>query len=112
MHQHDPVPRRQRLQAEPDGLLAGLPAGDDQEVGPLGQRVRVEQGLDVGGALRRGDDDHQRDVPGRGEGADRVDQHRRAVQRAECLGGARTEPHAPAGGGNHGGDGGLRGRRT
>ena len=101
VHQHDVDAGRQRVEAEPHGLLAGLAAGDDEEVGPLGQRVRVEQRLDLGGAVGRGHHDDQGDGAGRGHRADRVDQHGGAVQRAERLGGARTEAYAPSGGRNH-----------
>jgi hypothetical protein len=78
----DVVAGRQRVQAELHGLLAGLAAGDDQEVGALGQRVGAEEGLDLGGAVGRGHDDDQRHGAGRGQRADRVDEHGGAVQRA------------------------------
>ena len=97
------MPARQRVEAELHGLLAGLAAGDDEEVGALGQGVRVEQGLHLGGAVGRGHHDDERDGAGRGHGAHGVDEHGRAVQRAERLGGARAEPYAPAGGRDHGG---------
>lgn len=52
-------------QAQPDGLLTGLPAGDDHHIGAAaGQRVGVQQPLDLVGAVRRGDHDHK------GDGAD------------------------------------------
>lgn len=41
----------QRLESEVDGLLAGVAAGDDDVVGPLGEGVVVEEVLDLGGAV-------------------------------------------------------------
>lgn len=95
VHEDDVVAGRQRVEAELHRLLAGLAAGDDDEVGAVGQRVSVEQRLHLGGAVRRGHDDHEGDGTGGGEGAHRVDQHGCPAQRAERLGGARTEAYAP-----------------
>ena len=86
---------------EPYGLLAGLAAGDDHEVGAVGERMLVEQAADLGGAVGRGDHDDQGDRAGRGHRADGVHQHRGAAQRAQRLGGAGAEPDAAAGGGDH-----------
>lgn len=104
----DVVAGRQCVQAELHRFLAGVAAGDDEEVGALRECVGVEEGLHLGCAVGRGHDDDQGDRAGRGQCADRVDQHGGAVQRAERFGGARAEAYAPSGGRDHGGDGGLR----
>ena len=66
-----------------------------------GSGVLVEQAADLGGAVGRGHHDDEGDGAGRGHRAYGVDQHGRAAQRAQRLGGARTEPYAAAGGRNH-----------
>jgi len=62
-----------------------LVSGVETTTGPLGQGVRVEHGLHLGGAVRRGHDDDQGDRAGRRHRVHRVDEHRRPVQRAERL---------------------------
>ncbi len=99
MHEDDVVRVRQRVQPEPYGLLARLTAGHDQEVRPLGQRVRVEQALDLGRAVGRRDHHDEGDPAGGGHRPDRVHEHGRAAQRAEGFRCAGAEPYArPAAG--------------
>ncbi len=99
MDEDDVVAGRQRVQAELHGLLAGVAAGHDEEVGALGQRVRVEEGLHLGGAVGRGHDDDQGHGPGRGERADRVDEHGVPFSARSALGapGPRRTPRPAAG---------------
>lgn len=92
---------RKRLEAEAYGFLPGVAAGHHQEVGALGQGVRVEEVLHLGRAVGQGHHDDERDGPGGRHGAYGVDQHGRAAQRAERLGGAGAEPYAPAGRRDH-----------
>lgn len=91
----------ERLEPEVDGLLAGLTAGDDEVVGPFGEGVGVEEVLDLGGAVGGCDHDDERDRAGGGHRSDGVDEHGGAVQRAQRLGGARTEAYAPSGRRDH-----------
>ncbi|CAM5581488.1 hypothetical protein STANM309S_03196 [Streptomyces tanashiensis] len=95
------MPLGERLEAEVHGLLAGVAAGDDEVVGPLGQGVGVEEVLDLGGAVGGCDHDDERDRAGGGHRADGVDEHGGAVQRAKRLGGAGAEAYAPPCGRDH-----------
>lgn len=93
----------QRVQPEPHRLLPGLAAGHHQEVGALGQGVLVEEVPHLRSAVRRRDDHDQGHMAGGRHGPHGVDEHRGPAQRAERFGGARAEPYAAAGRGNHGG---------
>lgn len=91
------------VEAPLHGFLAGVGAGDDEEVGALGQGVLVEEVAYLGGTVGRRDDDDQGHVPGGGHGPYGVDEHGRPAERAERFGGAGAEPYAAAGRGDHGG---------
>lgn len=54
---------RQGVEAELHGLLSRGPAGHDDVVGALGQRVPVDEVLDLGRTVRGRDQDHEGDGP-------------------------------------------------
>ncbi len=93
--------RGKRGEAGAYGFLAGFAAGDDQDLGPLGQGVLVDEPAHLGGAVGRGDDDHEGDGPGAGHRADGVDEHGGAAEGPQGLGGAGAEAYPAAGGRDH-----------
>lgn len=91
----------QGVEAEPYGVLAGVAACDDEDLGAVGHGVFGEDVLHAGDVVGRSDDHDEGHGAGGGHGPYGVDEHGCAAQRAERLGSAGAEPYALAGGRDH-----------